>query len=291
MSFKTYAQEAILEASRLIDEAGDGLKNGKRDVSEQLFRKSLTKLREAYLCDRTEENMIRLHNVGRRVHSEFLCPMRFESGNYWRDCPVTLAHGKMGVSVGGSAKAICSICGEDALSCIHHNGRLYNGVVARRLHSTCNICHKEGECSHTEGQVYDGVEAISIMVDLKFDHLTLTENPADPRCAIMELSFPLSDILKSLPEDEKRKFVYGKTTLYCHHCSFCSGVLFQREIRTGDSDLYSMLGVRGAMSDAIRPNVLVLVLDAQQSNNLRPHTHVSDPGFAEEPRKGALPAG
>ena len=225
MSFKTYAQEAILEASRLIDEAGDGLKNGKRDVSEKLFRKSLTKLREAYLCDPARKNMIHLHNIGRRVHSEFRCPIRYKDGNYWRDCPVMLSHGKYGVSIGGSAKAICSICGEDALSCSHVNGRLYDGVVARRLHGTCNICHKDGGCSHTEGQTYDGVEAISIMVDLKLDHVALTENPANPLCAITELSFPLSDIWKSLSEREKHEFVYGKTTLYCHHCSLCSGTL------------------------------------------------------------------
>jgi hypothetical protein len=224
LDVKTYAQKAILEASGLIDEAEEHLRNGKRDLSEGMFRKSLTKLREAYLCDHTKKNMIYLHNVGRRVHSEFRCPVRFADGNYWRDCPVMLAHGKYGVSIGGSAKAICSICGEDALSCIHVNGRRYDGVVARHIHGTCNICQQEGGCSHTEGQTYDKVEAISIMVDLKLDHVALTEKPDNPLCTITELSLPLSDIWKSLPENEKRRFVYGKTTLYCHHCSFCSGI-------------------------------------------------------------------
>ena len=221
---KTFAQKAILEANDLVEDAEEHLKQGRRELSENLFRRSLTKLREAHLCDRTNKNMIRLHNIGRRIHSEFRCPIKFEDGNYWEDCPVILSHGKYGVSIGASGKSICSICGEDVLSCIHVNGRFYDNVVARRIHGMCNICHKENGCTHIEGQVHNGVEAISIVVDLNPDHVALTENPSNPLCAITALSLPLSDIWKSLSEREKHEFVYGKTTLYCHHCLLCSGI-------------------------------------------------------------------
>ena len=218
------AQRILLEAKDLIRDAERALEERKPDVSEELYRRSLTKIRQAFLLDRKKETSIYLHNIGRLVHSQFGCVLPFRDGNYWVECPVELSHGKYGFSIAGSGRSLCSICGENTLDCYHVSGRSYDQVVAKRIQNMCNICGEEKECPHVEGVMYDGVGAFSIVVELDLSHVALVENPANPLCTIYGHTLTESDILKTLPKSAPHRFVYGKTRLYCHHCSKCSGI-------------------------------------------------------------------
>jgi len=156
------------------------------------------------------------------VHDTFGCHLEFREGTYWVNCPVLLSHNQIGFSIGGSAKVICSICGEDNLICPHVKGRMYDRVVAARWLEYCSIC-LEKECTHVTGEIHDGVEAFGIVIEIDLDHVALVKNPANPLCVIESHALPESDLLAALPEEGRELFVYGETVVDCHHCRVCKG--------------------------------------------------------------------
>ncbi|MCJ7791002.1 MAG: hypothetical protein MUP49_01080 [Dehalococcoidia bacterium] len=143
------------------------------------------------------------------------------AGNtYYEECPVILSHVKFGFSIGGSEDAVCNICGIDPWDCEHIKGFKYNGVVARKIGSICNICLKE-TCDHLVGKIYDNVEVVHIITNIKLDDISIVQNPADPLARIEMYTLGPEDILKLLPDSEKSRFVPGKTVIHCHHCMDC----------------------------------------------------------------------
>jgi hypothetical protein len=215
------AQERRKEAQALIGEAKVALAAGKTSVAESLCRGSLQKLREAYLFEPTNPlHREDLHKVGRMVHDTFGCVLEFREGSYRVTCPVLLSHSKAGFSIGGSAKVICSVCGQDNLTCPHVKGRKYDGVVANRWLGYCSVCLKK-DCGHAEGQVYDDIEACGIVTEIDLDHVALVRNPSNPLCVVTEYSLTNADLLEMLPEKGRDSFVYGETVVECHHCRVC----------------------------------------------------------------------
>ncbi len=219
------AKAALAVARRLIRDAKHHLKDKEIAVSEALFRKGLGKIREAVLWEPAVLSHRKyLHRIGRRVHDAFECPLEFRDDMYWVTCPVMLSHSRGGFSIGGSGKTICSICGEDVLTCPHVKGKIYNQVVARRISGICNICGIGDECDHDEGYVYDDVQAYGIITEVDLEHVALVSNPANPLCAVYTYSIPKSDFKEMIPEAEQHKIVYGETPIYCHHCLVCEGM-------------------------------------------------------------------
>jgi len=218
------AEAALAVAHELIREAERLLKDEETAIAERLFRRSLSKIREAVLWEpEVSSHRKYLHVVGRRVHDTFECQLEFRDGMYWVTCPVMLSHTRGGFSVGGSSKTICSICGEDVLTCPHVKRRTYDQVVARRISGVCNICGAEDECGHEEGHAYDGVQAYGIVTEIDVDHVAFVPNPANPLCAVYSYSVSKSDLEEMISEGERHQIVYGETPIYCHHCSVCDG--------------------------------------------------------------------
>lgn len=220
---KTVAKRFMEEARTLIAEAELVSQQGDRNRSEELYRRSLHKIRDASLVDpENSYHRIYLHHIGRRIHSRFSCPNPPTDGSYTVSCPVLLSHTKGGFSIGGSAKPMCSICQGDAFTCPHEAGQIYNEVIAKRVLNTCNICGKE-TCDHFEDQVYDQVNAYVIISDLKLDHVSYVENPEDPLCCIQSRTMDRDEVWRELSPDERIAFKYGETVLHCHHCLICKG--------------------------------------------------------------------
>jgi hypothetical protein len=216
-------QNRLAEAQTLIDKAKLAYEKNEKSLAESLCRESLQKLRESHLLESTEPlHRQRLHDVGRMVHDTFGCNLEFHDGSYWVTCPVMLSHNQVGFSIGGSARVICSICGEDNMICPHVKGRTYDRVIANRWLGFCSIC-LERECHHISGEIHDGVEAFGIITDLKLDHISLVTNPSNPLCVIEKHSLSEPDLLPLLPEVGRESFVYGETVVECHHCKMCSG--------------------------------------------------------------------
>jgi|GEM_PF-1668081 len=220
---KKEAKKSLTQARKLIEKAKQASARKQPATAESLFRKSLEKIREACLWEPSARAYQEyLHKIGKTVHDTFGCRLPFRDGQYWVSCPVQLSHNRVGLSIGGSATVLCSICGEDNLICPHVKGRKYDGVSAVRLHGHCNICTRS-KCRHKAGKIYDHVEAIGIVTDINLDHVALVKNPAHPLCVVNAHSLSESDLLDMLPADERGSLVYGKTIIHCHHCVLCTG--------------------------------------------------------------------
>jgi hypothetical protein len=63
--------------------------------------------------------------AGKWVRTTFGCRLNREGTTYTETCPVSLAHNRIGFSIGGSATRICSLCGEDLSECEHLPGTAY----------------------------------------------------------------------------------------------------------------------------------------------------------------------
>jgi len=193
-------------------------------AAEQRFRNALEHLRSAYLLDGRPHQLSReMHVLGQRVQGWFSCPLDYENGEYRNACPVYLSHYVGGFSIGGTGRAICSICGQPMLDCEHVPGESYDRVIARRSSGgLCNICAEEA-CNHVGGTTYDGVRAFGIMTDIELDHIAYVSLPEDPLCTFCAVPLSKAQIKRQLSPDELAEFIYGKTRLYCTHCHQCEG--------------------------------------------------------------------
>jgi hypothetical protein len=221
-SAKRDAQEKLKEAKELINLAKTEYTRKDGGLAESLCRDSLKRLREASLLEPSEPTHRRqLHDVGRMVHDTFGCQLKFREGSYWINCPVILSHVQIGFSIGGSADVICTICGQDNLTCPHVKGRRYDNVVASRRLEFCNICLKKN-CAHELGQVHNDVEAFGIVTNIELDHVAIVRNPADPLCVIESRTVDEEELKLLLPAEGLENFVYGQTVVDCHHCRLCT---------------------------------------------------------------------
>ena len=210
-----------------LNKANELWKNGQAQLNdnkpraEETMRESLHYLLNAFHIAADEPKLgILLHQRGRLIHDLFGCRLRMAGDTYYEECPVILSHVKFGFSIGGSADAVCNICGIDPWDCEHIKGFKYNGIVARRIGRICNICLKE-TCDHVVGKIYNNVEVVDIITKIKIDDISIVQNPADPLARIETYTLGPEDILKLLPDSEKAHFFPGKTVIHCHHCMDC----------------------------------------------------------------------
>ncbi len=127
-------RRAMAHARYLVDV------EGKSPEAEAKARSALVTLRSAmdWLEDTPmfEEAHQQLDDAGRFVRETFGCTLPFENDTYWQECPVALAHNRVGLSpamVIGSAE--CSICRRDPEddACVHVRGRVYDGERCIRI--------------------------------------------------------------------------------------------------------------------------------------------------------------
>lgn len=202
----------------------------KYDESNKVLRESLEKYLIAFWVfkDEREDISSRMHKIGKIIHDRFGCPLKFSGTNYYNDCPVDLSHVDFGFSWGGEESIICSICGKDPIDCDHIPGDKYNHVACDTIRGSCNICwEKKDHCPHILSEYYDNVEAIGITIDMKPTHVAMVSDPACPFARIQARPILKDHFLsefKNWPKDKRRNFVYGKSTVYCHHCCECNGI-------------------------------------------------------------------
>jgi hypothetical protein len=133
-----------------------------------------------------------LDQAGRFIRQNFGCRLAFQDGTYRQDCPVALAHNRIGMSIGAIVnKVSCSICRRDPHKCSHITGRSYNG----------NRC-------------------IRIIEEAELLEVSLVDRPSMPDARIMSITITDSE----LREQFGPNFQPG-VPLSCNRClSDCGGV-------------------------------------------------------------------
>lgn len=130
-------------------------------------------------------------NLARRAVPQG-CVLSYRDGGYFMECPVALAHNRVGMSVGFVARAVeCSICGRDP-----------------------------DECPHITGRVYEGERCVRRITEADVLEVSFVARPEQPDARIMSMSVGMNDLRQSLGEE----FVPG-VPVTCDRClSPCDGV-------------------------------------------------------------------
>jgi hypothetical protein len=167
------------------------------DESEEKLRQALETLRSATNWLEDSEHFEAAHEAldqaGQFRREHFSCLFTFEDGVYYQDCPVALAHNRVGMSpamVIGAAQ--CSICKQDP-----------------------------EECAHITGRVYDGQRCIRIITEVKeILEISLVARPAQPDARITRMSVDTDRFRRALGP----AFRVGMP-INCDRClSNCDGV-------------------------------------------------------------------
>ena len=181
-----------------------------------LFARSLDWAEES--PDEDEAHAL-MDNAGWWVRTTFGCQLGRAGSGYRQRCPVALAHNRIGLSVGGTAVRICSICGADFSECEHLPGMAYMVPGGPEPLGWCRVCLKEA-CEHEPGQQYR-VSVIARITEMSVDEVSLVPKPANPECRILEMSILTSDLLEALGSE----FVPG-SEVSCDRCLYeCGGLI------------------------------------------------------------------
>lgn len=169
--------------------------------------------------DREDETHRQLDGAGAWVRRTYGCHLHLENGAYSQRCPVALGHNRIGLSVGGAAKRICSLCGEDISECEHRRGTAYLVPGGSTDLGWCRVCLKESDCDHDASSEYRA-GVVSMIVDMALVEVSIVSKPANP-----EARFTSVDVdLAALQEHLGPNFVPGMP-VNCDRClSPCGGL-------------------------------------------------------------------
>ena len=159
-----------------------------------------------------------MDQAGTWVRETFGCQVTRSGTSYRQTCPVALAHNRIGMSIGGTAKRLCSLCGEDLSECEHVPGTSYLVPGGASSLGWCRVCLQE-TCNHASNETYR-VPVAGIIKKMDLVEVSLVPKPAQPEARIMEMSIPISELIEALGDE----FVPGDE-VSCDACLLeCKGL-------------------------------------------------------------------
>lgn len=156
------ARETLAQGARsmLTDEAS----------AEEQCRKSLASFASAMNWLEDTEHFETAHRAldeaGAFVRRAFGCTLHQEGRKYEQQCPVAIAHKRLGLSVEAIiATSECTICGQD-----------------------------EDDCPHILGRVYDGERCHRVVTDAEFVGVAFVSRPEQPDARLMSLPIDIAGL-------------------------------------------------------------------------------------------------
>lgn len=120
-----------------------------------------------------------MHEIGLWTRQRFGCSLPFDGKRYQRRCPIDIAHKRFGFSVGYTATAICSICGEDVSECPHL---------------------PEADCQHRADRIYR-VTLTKIITKMDVREISLVSRQAGVTIRLLGISVDNADLIEALGPD------------------------------------------------------------------------------------------
>lgn len=117
-----------------------------------------------------EEAHEALDAAGIFTRRTFGCWLHREGTSYSQQCPVALAHNRIGMSL---------------------------GFIIEK--SECTVCHQAPEtCSHITGRVYDGTFCARLITQGRILDLSIVARPAQPDARIESIGMPVAELQEAL---------------------------------------------------------------------------------------------
>lgn len=167
-----------------------------------------------------EEAHRRLDEAGREVRSTFECKLTEKGDGYVQDCPVALAHNRIGFSIGGVAgKRTCSLCGQDVSECPHDKDTAYMVPGGHVDLGWCRVCLAETDCEHLPGELYRA-SVVNFLSDIELDEVSLVSRPAHPEARPLLIALSRQDV-----EARLGHAIPANAHVNCDRClTACSGL-------------------------------------------------------------------
>lgn len=139
----------------------------------------------------------RMDAAGRWVRTKFGCWLDQDGNSYSITCPVRLGHNRTGMSIGGYALRLCSLCGQDVSECEHRRGIAYLVPGGADELGWCRVCGSKSACQHTAEETYR-VSVGSRVVDIHLDEISFVDKPAQPDARHTRVSVSVAELQEHL---------------------------------------------------------------------------------------------
>lgn len=242
MTFSAAGADDDLRAAygqRQIDaryESGDELMAGARAImgrhpsrqgrsrAEQSARRALASYASALDwaedTDSETEAHRRLDEAGHWVRQTFGCHLHRQDEAYSQRCPVALGHNRLGMSVGGAARRVCSLCGQDLSECEHRRGVAYVVPGGPAGLGWCRVCLKGSGCDHSPTEEYR-VSVVSRITEMELVEVSIVGKPANPEARFTSVGIDVAILQDHLSPS----FVPGMP-VNCDRCLLpCEGLI------------------------------------------------------------------
>jgi hypothetical protein len=161
-----------------------------------------------------------MDQAGAWVRETFGCQLTRSGTRYSQTCPVALAHNRIGMSIGGTARRLCSLCGDDLSECEHIPGISYLVPGGVSSLGWCRVCLQEA-CEHTPDQNHR-VSVIGIIKEMDLVEVSFVPKPAQPEARIMEMTIPVPELIEALGDT----FVPGPCRADCWEFAMTSASFY-----------------------------------------------------------------
>ena len=145
------------------------------------------------------ETHAQLDAAGHWVRHTFGCHLHREGKSYSQRCPVALGHNRIGMSIGGAAKRVCSLCGQDLSECEHRRGIAYLVPGGASNLGWCRVCLKKDGCDHRADEEYR-VSVVSIITEMELLEVSIVGRPAHPDARFKSISIDVNELRDHLGE-------------------------------------------------------------------------------------------
>lgn len=196
ISSRTSSGERLLVQARAL--MGTRPRPAGRRKAEALARQALGVLARAldWAEGGVEEKAAhqRLDAAGREVRKTFGCSLTRRGADFVQDCPVALAHNRVGFSIGAVAgKRTCSLCGLEASDCEHRKNLAYMVPGGSEELGWCRVCLTEGACDHLSDRLYRA-SVVHFLSELELEEVSLVSTPAHPEARIQAMNISRAEV-------------------------------------------------------------------------------------------------
>jgi hypothetical protein len=205
--YRAQANRHFAAAKRLVGHDRPGAENEARQAIDSAVR-AFWWAEDSEIEEAQHELM---HRIGCWTRKNFNCHLGFDEEGYYRECPLDIAHTRVGMSIGFIANRVCSLCGNDLSECPHMPGRAYWERGGAGPTGKCRVC-REASCHHRPDRLYRA-QVVSIVESGKLREISFVPRPANPEARLTRIPVPTEDLAEALGPS----FMRG-ITVSCDKC-------------------------------------------------------------------------